>query len=98
MSRMIPVRQVSQRVHLGWGKPAVWFAPYVGVLGLALLTLRVESVGTDCSTVCLIVRGWLGYTVFFATLSLTAFVAAFELVIWMVRADALPRPPARSNH
>jgi hypothetical protein len=63
----------------------VWIAPYLLVWILAAAVLKAGAMGADCTTVCLVARGWLWYTVFYATLSLSAFVGAIEILVWLSR-------------
>ncbi len=78
---------------------AAWIAPYVVVWGSALVVLRAGALSTDCTTMCLVARGWLWYTVFYATVSLSAFVGAFEVLIWMSRLRSVGRSDtASANH
>jgi hypothetical protein len=44
-------------------------------------------VRTNCAEMCVVADGWLWYTVFYAALSLSAFVGAIEAVLWIVRLD-----------
>jgi hypothetical protein len=54
---------------------------------------------TGCAEMCVVADGWLWYTVFYAALSLSAFVGAIEVVLWMVRLDRVSaRGMNSSNH
>jgi hypothetical protein len=74
----------------------IWLLPYVLVWALAFLVLRAGALSAECTTVCMVARGWLWYTVLYATLSLSAFVGAFELLIWMSRLGPTERPKVRA--
>jgi hypothetical protein len=75
-----------------WARRAVWISPYVLVWVMAAVVLRVGALSADCTTVCLVARGWLWYTVFYATVSLSAFVGAIEVLVWMLHLRPAGRP------
>jgi hypothetical protein len=90
-------RQHRVVVH-GW-KRLAWIAPYVALWVPVLVVLKAGAVGTDCSTICMVAHGWLWYTVVYAALSLTSFVGAVEILVWMIRLDRVSVRQARSlNH
>ena len=66
--------------------------PYLVVWVTAAAVLRAGALSADCTTVCLVARGWLWYTVFYAGLSLSAFVGAIEVLIWMSHLNTAVRP------
>lgn len=78
---------------------AAWIAPYFLVWVVAIAVLRSVAITPDCTTVCLVAKGWLWYIVLYASLSLSAFVGAVEVLIWMRRLGAVNQPgPAAANH
>ena len=94
---VIKLRPSDRAIHAL--RRVAWVAPFVVVWVTAVVVLRVGALSTDCTTVCLLVRGWLWYTVFYATMSLSAFVGAFEVLIWMSRLhSAAASGTASANH
>jgi hypothetical protein len=81
-----------------WERVA-WIAPYVALWMTALAVLKEGALGTECTAICMVANGWLWYTVFYATLSLTSFVGAIEIVVWIIRLDRVSARQAGSlNH
>jgi hypothetical protein len=82
----------------GWRRVA-WITPYIALWLGALLILRGGAMRTDCAELCVVADGWLWYTVFYAALSLSAFVGAIEVVLWILRLDRVStRGMNVSNH
>jgi fructose-1,6-bisphosphatase/inositol monophosphatase family enzyme len=82
----------------GWRRIA-WIAPYVALWLAALSVLKAGALGSDCTAMCMVANGWLWYTVFYATLSLSAFVGAIEVLFWMFCVDRASEGRAESpNH
>lgn len=77
----------NHAAHTFAWKRVGWLLPYVGVWLAALIALKFGDLGTDCTTLCLVVHGWLWYSVLYATLSLSAFVGAIEVLFWILRLD-----------
>lgn len=66
-------------------KKIAFIAPYVAVWFAAVLILKAGDLGADCSSLCVATHAWFWYTVFYAALSISAFVAAIEVTLWTLR-------------
>lgn len=67
----------------GVWKALGWAAPQIAVWITALTILRNASLGADCSALCMVAQGWLLYTVAYAAASVSAVVAALEVIVWL---------------
>jgi hypothetical protein len=95
----VTIRGLQLRVVVHEWRRLAWIAPYVALWVTAVVVLKEGALGTDCTTICVVAHGWLWYTVFYAALSLTSFVGAVEILVWMIRLNRVSVRQARSlNH
>ena len=76
--------------NAGVWKALAWVVPHLTVWIVVVTVLRNASLGTDCSTVCLVTEGWLLYTVAYAAMSISAVVTAVEVIVWLLHGHGAP--------